>query len=121
MSLLNALIIEDDEKLSEIFSLTLQAAGFQIEQVADGALALTRLADSVPDLVLLDLHLPNVAGPDILRYIRSEARLSKVSVILATADERLAETLDEQANLILLKPISPEQLSTFARRMVKPA
>jgi DNA-binding response OmpR family regulator len=112
------LIVEDDAKLSEIFSLTLQAAGYQTERVTDGAVALTRLAEIEPDLIVLDLHLPNVAGPDILRHIRAEARLAQVPVLLATADDRLAETLEDQASLTLLKPVSPEQLSVLAARLL---
>ncbi len=112
------LIVEDDAKLSEIFALTLQAAGYQTEQVTDGAVALTRLSEIVPDLVVLDLHLPNVAGPEILRHIRAEARLAQLRVLLVTADDRLAETLEDQASLTLLKPISPEQLSQLAARLL---
>jgi two-component system, OmpR family, phosphate regulon response regulator PhoB len=112
------LIVEDDAKLSEIFALTLQAAGCQTEQVFDGAVALTCLAESVPNLIVLDLHLPNVAGPEILRHIRADARLAQIRVLLVTADERLAETLDDQASLTLLKPISPEQLSVLAARLL---
>jgi DNA-binding response OmpR family regulator len=112
------LIVEDDAKLSEIFSLTLQAAGYQTERVMDGAVALTRLAEIVPDLVVLDLHLPNVAGPDILRHMRADVRLAQLRVLLVTADERLAETLEDQASLTLLKPISPEQLSVLAARLL---
>jgi DNA-binding response OmpR family regulator len=112
------LIVEDDAKLSEIFSLTLQAAGYQTECVMDGAVALACLAEIVPDLVVLDLHLPNVAGPDILRHIRADARLAQLPVLLVTADERLAETLDDHASLTLLKPISPEQLSVLATRLL---
>lgn len=111
-------IVEDDKKLSEIFSLTLQAAGLQTEQVPDGAAALARLAEITPDLIILDLHLPNVAGPEILRYIRGTERLAQARVILATADERLAETLDDQASLVLLKPVSPEQLKLFVSRLI---
>jgi CheY-like chemotaxis protein len=113
------LIVEDDKKLAEIFSLTLQAAGLRTEQAADGAAALTRLGDITPDLIILDLHLPNVAGPEILRYIRSSERLANTRVILATADERLAETLDDQASLVLLKPVSPEQLNLLVSRLLK--
>jgi len=112
------LIVEDDAKLSEIFSLTLQATGYQTERVTDGAVALTRLAEIVPDLIVLDLHLPNVAGPDILRHIRAEARLAQVPVLLATADDQLAETLEDQTSLTLLKPVSPEQLSVLAARLL---
>jgi DNA-binding response OmpR family regulator len=112
------LIVEDDAKLSEIFALTLQASGYQTEQVTDGAVALTRLSEVVPDLVVLDLHLPNVAGPEILRHIRADARLAQLRVLLVTADDRLAETLEDQASLTLLKPISPEQLSQLAARLL---
>ena len=115
------LIVEDDEKLAEIFSLTLQSAGFDTRSAADGAIALAQLADSVPDLVVLDLHLPKVAGAEVLQYIRKDERLAKVRVILATADERQGEMLDDQANLVLLKPVSPEQLSLLAKRLVNPA
>jgi DNA-binding response OmpR family regulator len=111
-------IVEDDKKLSEIYSLTLQAAGLQTEQVPDGKAALSRLAEITPDLIILDLHLPNVAGPDILRYIRTTDRLAHMRVILATADERLAEALDDQASLVLLKPVSPEQLKLLVSRLI---
>lgn len=112
------LIVEDDKKLAEIFSLTLRAAGLRTEHAADGAIALTRLAEITPDLILLDLHLPNVAGPEILQYIRHDVRLANTRVILATADERLAETLDDQASLVLLKPVSPEQLNVLVSRLI---
>ncbi len=115
------LIVEDDEKLADVLSLALQAAEFETETVKDGAAALARLDKSVPDVVVLDLHLPNVAGPDVLRRIRADARLSKTKVILATADDRLAEMLRDQADLVLLKPISPEHLCLLASRMVSPA
>ena len=112
------LIIEDDKKLAEIFALTLQAAGFKTEWVSNGTAALTHLAESVPDLVVLDLHLPNVGGPTLLSQIRADERLSRTRVILATADDRLAQTIADQADLVLLKPISPEQLRTLASRLV---
>ncbi len=115
------LIVEDDEKMADVFSLVLQAAEFETETVQDGAAALAWLAKSAPDVVILDVHLPYVAGPDILRQIRADARLSKTKVILATADDRLADLLHDQVDLVLLKPISPEHLCLLASRMISPA
>jgi DNA-binding response OmpR family regulator len=115
------LIVEDDEKLLDVFSLALQAADFETEMARDGAAALAWLAKSVPDVVILDLHLPYVAGPDILRQIRADTRLSLTKVILVTADDRLADVLREQADLVLLKPISPEHLCLLATRMTSSA
>lgn len=115
---LTVLIVEDDTKLADIFSITLRSIGLAVECAADGQIALARLAESVPDLVVLDLHLPHTTGPEILAYMRGEARLAHVPVILATADDRLAEDVREQVNILLLKPVSPQQLRLFATRLL---
>ncbi len=111
-----ALIIEDDSKLSNIFSLTLQSAEFNTEVALDGQVAMKRLANLIPDIILLDLHLPHISGIDILRRIKSDDRLAKTKVMVATADALLAEELQDEADLILLKPISTSQLRDLAVR-----
>jgi DNA-binding response OmpR family regulator len=110
------LIIEDNDKLSQIFSLALQTE-FKVEAIPDGKIALTRLSQIVPDLVILDLHLPSISGRELLEYIRADKRMEKTRVILATADERQSESLQDLADIVLLKPISPVQLRELAVRM----
>ena len=63
---------------------------------------------------MLDLHLPHVSGPDILRHIRVDARLTETRVIVATAHARIAESIRREADLVLLKPISFSQLRDLA-------
>ncbi len=109
-----ALVIEDDEDLAMIFSGALQEVGFKTEIVSDGQEALKRLANVIPAVVMLDLHLPNVPGKDILRQIRADERLAKTRVVLATADPLTAGELRAEADLVLIKPISFEQLSILA-------
>lgn len=109
-----ALIIEDDEDLSVIFSEALQAAGFEAEITRSGDKALARLAVTTPEVVVLDLHLPRVAGMDILHQIRADPRLEETRVIVATAHPRMAESLRDEADLVLLKPISFGQLRDLA-------
>jgi CheY-like chemotaxis protein len=70
--------------------------------------------------VILDLNLPGRSGRDILNKIRGDERFAHTRVILTTADERQAETLTEEADIILLKPVSPGQLKELALR-IKPA
>lgn len=115
-----ALIVEDEKDLSDIFAEALQHADFATEIVRDGQLALNRLAEIVPALVLLDLHLPNVAGTDILKYIRQDERLSKTQVIVVTADARSAEFLRTDAELVLVKPVRFSQLRDLTAR-IRPA
>ncbi len=112
-----ALIIEDDPKLSVIFAKALEAADFQTEVVLDGRLALERLAEIVPNLVILDLHLPYVSGVDILRQIRADERLADTQVVIATADPLIAESLRFEADLVLLKPVSFHQLRNLGSRL----
>ncbi len=99
---------------STIFSEALQAAGFETEIIRSGDTALARLAVTTPDVVVLDLHLPHVSGPDILRHIRADARLTEIRVIVATAHARIAESIRREADLVLLKPISFSQLRDLA-------
>ncbi|MCL4869369.1 MAG: response regulator [Anaerolineae bacterium] len=112
-----ALIVEDEKDLSDIFAEALQHADFATEVVRDGQKAVERLAVIVPDLVLLDLHLPNVAGTDILKQIRQDERLGSTQVIVVTADARSAEFLRSDAELVLVKPVRFSQLRDLAARI----
>jgi len=112
-----ALIIEDDPEIANILSISLENE-FQIEIILDGNKALARLAEVVPALIMLDLYLPHVSGMDIFTKIRSDARLKTTKVIVCTADALHAETLRSQADLVLLKPISPLQVRELASRVI---
>lgn len=113
------LVVEDDPTLKEIIVITLEA-DFEIETCSDGDVAMERLKTITPQIAILDLNLPGSSGKDILAYIRSENRLANTRVILATADERQAETLTNDADIILLKPVSPAQLRELTLRISKP-
>jgi two-component system response regulator MprA len=115
-----ALIIEDDPKLAFIFAEALQMAEFETEIVQDGQAALDRLAATTPAVVVLDLHLPQLSGSDILAHIRADQRLAQTRVMLATADASKADHLWADADLVLLKPISLHQMSTLAKRLRPP-
>ncbi len=112
-----ALIIEDDEDLSFIFTEAMRSAGFRAEAARDGQLALDMLAQEAPEVVVLDLHLPSVAGTDILKQIRRDNQLRRTRVVIVTADARMAEEADAQADFVLIKPISFTLLRDLAARL----
>jgi two-component system KDP operon response regulator KdpE len=112
-----AFVIEDDVEISNIISISLEKE-FEIERYLNGKSALNRLAQVVPAVVVLDMNLPDVSGTDIFSQIRSDARLGSTKVILCTADALRAEALRDQADLVLLKPISPSQLRQLASRLI---
>jgi CheY-like chemotaxis protein len=112
-----ALIIEDDYDASAIFATALQVIGFETEIINSGDEALERIAQTVPNLIVLDLHLPKVVGTDILERIRADERLTKTRVIVATADARMADLIRPQADLVLMKPTTFSQVRDFAARL----
>ena len=113
-----SLIIEDDPQIGDILSISLRN-DFETELIKDGDQALARLAEVIPALIVLDLHLPSVSGKDIFAQIRADARLETTKVILCTADALQSETMQSQADLVLLKPVSPNQVRELASRIVK--
>ncbi len=113
-----AMVIEDDFDASVIFAKALEVLGFETEIVRDGAVALEKLATVVPEIIVLDLHLPNVVGTQILRQIRADERLSELRVIVATADPRSAELIQPLADLVLLKPTTFSQVRDLASRLI---
>lgn len=112
-----ALVIEDDADLATIFAEAIKTAGFETQVIRDGRTAIIQLGLLMPSIVVLDLHLPKVSGMDILKQIRADARLAKTRVILATADARMADMLQGQADLVLVKPVSFGQLRDLAARL----
>jgi DNA-binding response OmpR family regulator len=112
-----ALVIEDDMDLASIFAEALQAARFKTEIIADGALAQTRLHEIIPQLVVLDLHLPQVSGEVLLHQIRSTPAIAGIKVVIASADPFTADLLSPDSDLVLIKPVSFSQLRDLAQRL----
>ena len=106
-----ALIIEDEYDLSFLLAQIVELAGYETEVIHSGDIALDRLSEVIPDLVILDLNLPKVLGTDILQHIRSDQRLIEIYVVVVTAYKHLAEAVYEQADHVLNKPFEFNQLN----------
>lgn len=112
------LIIEDAIEIADIFSEILQSQGMNTRIVSDGALALKAIRETNPALILLDMHLPNISGREILGLIRSDPKLRNIRVIAVTADALIANTLQAEADLVLIKPVTFAQISDMSKRML---
>ena len=104
------LVVDDDPTVAHVVSRYLRNAGFAVQVVADGQLALDAFRADPPDLVVLDLMLPSVDGLEVLRQVRE---VSAVPVVVLTAkgeqEDRLAG-LELGADDYLPKPFSPREL-----------
>jgi CheY-like chemotaxis protein len=113
-----ALIVEDHFPTAEFFATALAEGGYETEIIRSGQDALNRLPGVIPDLIILDLHLPGVGGAEILKAIRSDERLADTRVIVATTHWQGAEGVEEEADLVILKPVGFEQLRDLASRFL---
>jgi PleD family two-component response regulator len=115
-----ALIIDDDKDTANLFRTILELVGFECQAAYSAKSALAYLAVKDPDIVLLDLRLGlELDGKDILYQIRSNPRLDKTRVIVITAYPGMLEQVDSLADLMLIKPVEIEDLTTLVSRLTQ--
>jgi CheY-like chemotaxis protein len=83
------LVVEDDDDTRNLAAQYIGSAGYSCALAESAVSALDYLEYNVPSLVLLDYHMPTMDGVELLKWIRAEARLKKVPVILVTGDSNL--------------------------------
>jgi len=113
-----ALIVEDHLASAEFFATALSESGFETEVIQSGQDALDRLANVVPDMIILDMNLPGVHGSEILKSVRSDQRMADTHVIVTTTHWQEAEDVEQEADLVILKPVGFEQLRDLASRFL---
>jgi DNA-binding response OmpR family regulator len=107
------LVVEDDPPLRRMVSIFLRAAGYRVCAAEDGSSGLALAQDERPDLVLLDLMMPELDGWEVLRRIKGDAVTAAIPVLVLTAsvDPRLTEqALRLGATRFLTKPIDSRML-----------
>ncbi|HVN55392.1 MAG TPA: diguanylate cyclase [Anaerolineaceae bacterium] len=118
MDKFQVLIIDDDKDIATWFKTVLVMMGFEVDIALSARQALTWLASSVPDLILLDLRLgQELGGEDILYQIRSNSRFDYTRVIIITGYPTSADMVTNLADLVMIKPVELTQLKTLVNRM----
>jgi two-component system phosphate regulon response regulator PhoB len=115
------LAVDDEPDLLELVRMSLGAAGYDVETAATGSAALERLRTAPPDLLLLDLMLPDLSGTDLCRRVRGDARLSELPVIMLTAKGEEVDRVvgfELGADDYVTKPFSPRELALRVRAVL---
>jgi DNA-binding response OmpR family regulator len=104
------LVVEDERKLRDLVRSYLERAGFTVLSTGSGAEAITMAAGAAPDLVVLDLRLPDVPGETVARELRGVAATPILMLTAKTTEEDRIRGLELGADDYVTKPFSPREL-----------
>jgi two-component system, OmpR family, phosphate regulon response regulator PhoB len=119
--MLTILIADDEAHVVDLVRVTLEDERVRVLEASDGAGALATAAGFEPDLIFLDVHLPDMSGLDVCRRLRRDPRLAEARIVMLTAaaqQDDVARGLAAGANQYLTKPFSPVRLLSLVEGLL---
>ena len=116
------LIVEDEKDIRELLELNLQKAGFQTQSASDGQEALQKIKQSPPELILLDLMLPQLDGKELAKILKSREETREIPLIMLTAKTEEVDRVigfELGADDYIPKPFSPRELVLRVQAVLK--
>ncbi len=102
------MIIEDEPDAAELFAEMMRVNGFRVIKMFSSAPAIPIISQEKPDLILLDIMMPDISGLEVLRYIRREPELNEIPVIVVSAKSMPGDIktgIEAGASIYLTKPV----------------
>lgn len=116
------LIVDDEGDLTEILLLRLEKNGFLVDVALDGKAGIAKARDFMPDVILLDVVMPEMSGWDVYRALRIDPATKNIPVVIMTALQPL-ETQEQAASLgiefFLLKPFESSELTELLKKTLE--
>lgn len=117
--LARVLIVDDEMQIRHFLDISLRAAGFETLQAATGREALQLCAHKQPELLLLDLGLPDISGHEVIRVLRARSQVPIIVLSVRGADADKVQALDAGANDYVQKPFSTAELLARIRACLR--
>jgi len=118
---MKVLVVDDEPGLAHALAITLRASGWSVETASDGASALRAAAAHTPDVLLLDLGLPDMSGLDVITAVRAWSRMPIVVLSARQHGEDKVDALDAGADDYVTKPFAMNELLARVRAAVRRA
>ena len=115
-------VVEDDENIRELISFNLKSANYSVTEAETGEDGIKQVQKTKPDLILLDLMLPEMDGLDVCRQLKSDADTRDIPIIMVTAkgeESDIVTGLELGADDYVTKPFRPKELVARIRNILR--
>jgi two-component system KDP operon response regulator KdpE len=119
LSAARILVIDDEPQIRRIMRETLAGAGYEVEDARTGVEGLEKLRQFLPDLVLLDINLPEMGGVEVCKAIRSDSNIAIIMLTVRKAEAEKVAALDAGADDFVTKPFSTPELLARIRAALR--
>ncbi len=116
------LIVDDSESIREAVGFTLESAAYSVEKAIDGVDALEKLKASAFQLVITDLHMPNMDGINLIKEIRAKEEYKFLPILFLTTESqgtKKEEARNAGATGWVVKPFVPEKLVSVVQKLIR--
>lgn len=112
------MIVDDDRTTVTLLDTLLSMDGFDVSLVARGADVLNRALQNHPDIFLIDYHLTDMDGPEVVEILRATPEFAGTPIVIASGMNVELEALQSGASMFLLKPLEPATLATTLKSLL---
>ena len=115
-------IVEDEPDTAEMFAEMMRLSGYHVLKSYGGTPAIALITKENPDVVVLDVMMPDLSGLEVLRYLRRDPRLEQIPVVVVSAKSLpsdIKDGLDAGANKYLTKPVTFQDLNSAVKDLIK--
>ncbi len=113
------MIVDDDRTMSGLLKTLLELDGFAVTQAGRGSVVLDMARAEKPDVVLMDVHLADADGLDLLKQIRADAELANLRIVMSSGLDVAYECQQAGCNAFILKPYPPDQLASTLKKVLE--
>jgi DNA-binding response OmpR family regulator len=112
------MIVDDDRTMTTLLQMLLELDGYAVHVVPHGTQVVAQAKAEKPDAVIMDVHLADAYGTEVLRQIRSDAELRDLRVIMSSGMDVESQCADAGATAFILKPYQPDELSKLIQTVL---
>ena len=118
--MLTILLVDDNKDYRDVIQEVLEMEGYRVMPAENGAVALTLIQQSKPDLILSNGNMPVMTGTELLKVLKADEELNSIPFIMVTGrDENLSLVRDLGAVAVLIKPVPTDKLLSLINQILK--